>query len=127
MTGTRNTLAAPNRRTGTAEPPPTWNPGRRPDARRVLIFTEPSHWDPDGLSTADEYSERFVRGNLTQAITALERQPRPAVRLSIYHMEVSKTTLCDARERDMGRLEVRGATVRLSMPGAIVTVRPEHG
>ena len=46
------------------------------DTKRVLIFAESSHWDPDWLYTANEYFERFVHRNLNQAIEALQREPR---------------------------------------------------
>ncbi len=46
------------------------------DARRVLIFTESSHWDPDWLFTSEEYFERLVRRNLDLAIEELQREPR---------------------------------------------------
>jgi hypothetical protein len=47
-----------------------------PDAERVLIFAESSHWDPNWLYTSEEYYQRFVEGNLDQAIGALLREAR---------------------------------------------------
>lgn len=52
------------------------------DAKRVLIFSESSHWDPDWLFTAEEYFDRFVQHNLDQALEALLREPR-----RVYSME----------------------------------------
>ena len=46
------------------------------DARRVLVFTESSHWDPDWLFTSEEYFERMVRRNLDIAIRELQKEPR---------------------------------------------------
>jgi hypothetical protein len=46
------------------------------DARRVLIFGESSHWDPDWLYTSDEYYDRLVRMNLDLAIAGLLNEPR---------------------------------------------------
>jgi hypothetical protein len=47
---------------------------------------------------------------LPVAVTARDRQFKAAF-------------LCDARERDLGLLEVQGQTARLTMPGTIATVR----
>ena len=46
------------------------------NAKRVLIFSESSHWDPNWLLTSEDYFERFVRHNLDQAVDALQREPR---------------------------------------------------
>ena len=46
------------------------------DAKRVVIFPESSHWDPNWLYTAEYYYERFVKRNLALAIAALLDQPR---------------------------------------------------
>ncbi len=45
-------------------------------AKRVLIFAESSHWDPNWLYTSEEYYHRFVSRNLDQAIAELQREPR---------------------------------------------------
>jgi hypothetical protein len=50
--------------------------GIPPDARRVLIFAETSHWDPNWLYTAQEYYDRFVQKQLDEAISELLREPR---------------------------------------------------
>jgi hypothetical protein len=50
--------------------------GIPPEAERVLIFAESSHWDPDWLCTSDEYFDRFVRKCLDMAIAGLLREPR---------------------------------------------------
>jgi len=46
------------------------------DARRILIFPESSHWDPNWLMTSDEYFRKLVCPNLDAAIAALLREPR---------------------------------------------------
>lgn len=46
------------------------------DAKRVLIFAESSHWDPNWLYTSKEYFDRFVRHNLDQAIEELQQEPK---------------------------------------------------
>ena len=50
--------------------------GIPPDAERVIMFAESSHWDPDWLYTSEVYYERFVQRNLDQALEALQREPR---------------------------------------------------
>jgi hypothetical protein len=49
--------------------------------------------------------------------------PGPAVALTLPGRDVGAAFLCDARERDLETLEVRGGAVHLTMPGAIATVR----
>jgi len=46
------------------------------DARRVLIVTESSHWDPNWLWTSEEYFDRRVRHTLDAALDALDAEPR---------------------------------------------------
>lgn len=46
------------------------------DAKKVLIFAESSHWDPNWLYTSQEYFDRFVQKQLDQAILGLDREPR---------------------------------------------------
>jgi len=50
--------------------------GIPPDAERVLIFAESSHWDPDWLYTSEQYYTHFVQGNLDQALDELRREAR---------------------------------------------------
>jgi hypothetical protein len=49
--------------------------------------------------------------------------PGPSVSLMLPGREVGSAFLCDARERDLESLELRGGTAHLTMPGAIATVR----
>jgi hypothetical protein len=46
------------------------------DVRKVLIFAESSHWDPNWLYTSEEYFDRFVQKQLDQAILGLDKEPR---------------------------------------------------
>jgi hypothetical protein len=46
------------------------------EAKKVLIFAESSHWDPNWLYTSEEYYRRFVEKNLDKAIKELEHEPR---------------------------------------------------
>lgn len=50
--------------------------GIPPEAERVLIFAESSHWDPDWLHTSEVYYRRFVEQILDRALEELEREPR---------------------------------------------------
>jgi hypothetical protein len=46
------------------------------EARRVLVFAETSHWDPNWLYTSQEYYDRFVQKQLDEAVFELLREPR---------------------------------------------------
>lgn len=46
------------------------------DAKKVLIFGETSHWDPNWLFTSQEYYDRFVQKQLDLAISGLVHEPR---------------------------------------------------
>ena len=50
--------------------------GIPPEAERVLIFAESSHWDPNWLLTSEQYYERRIRHILHAAIEALKKEPR---------------------------------------------------
>jgi len=43
--------------------------------------------------------------------------------ISLNHFTISKAFLCDARERDLGPLEVRDGAVRVAIPGTSTTIR----
>jgi hypothetical protein len=49
--------------------------------------------------------------------------PESDVQLTAHHFTIESAFLCDARERDLGPLEVRDGTVLLTMPGTIATLR----
>lgn len=46
------------------------------DARRVLVFSESSHWDPDWMLTSDQYFRFGVRRTLDRVLDELDREPR---------------------------------------------------
>ena len=45
------------------------------DAKRVIVFAESSHWDPNWILTSGEYFRRFVCRNLDRAIDELLHDP----------------------------------------------------
>ncbi len=45
-------------------------------AKRVIIFAESSHWDPNWRLTSQEYFRRLAGPNLDQAVSELLREPR---------------------------------------------------
>jgi len=49
--------------------------------------------------------------------------PESDVLVTAHHFPVVKAFLCDARERDLGSLEVQDGTVQLAIPGTIATIR----
>jgi hypothetical protein len=46
------------------------------DARRVLLFTESSHWDTNWLQTSDEYFDSRIEPIFFHVLAALEKDPR---------------------------------------------------
>jgi Glycosyl hydrolases family 38 N-terminal domain/Alpha mannosidase middle domain len=46
------------------------------DAKRVLVFSESSHWDTNWLKTSDEYFDERLRPIFSAVLTALEQDPR---------------------------------------------------
>ncbi|MGB7117660.1 MAG: hypothetical protein WBD56_16090 [Anaerolineales bacterium] len=49
--------------------------------------------------------------------------PESDVMVTAHHFPVVKAFLWDARERDLGSLDVRNGTVQLVMPGTIAAIR----
>jgi hypothetical protein len=49
--------------------------------------------------------------------------PAQAVALTGAHREIKEAYLCDARERDIQPLEVRGGTVHVPLQGALTSIR----
>jgi hypothetical protein len=45
------------------------------DAKRVLLFSESSHWDTNWLKTSDEYFDERLRPIFSAVLSALERDP----------------------------------------------------
>ena len=50
--------------------------GIPPDASRVLVFGETSHWDPNWLHTTEEYYQLCIPRILERVFLALEQEPR---------------------------------------------------
>ncbi|MBW1902668.1 MAG: hypothetical protein JRJ20_13705 [Deltaproteobacteria bacterium] len=50
--------------------------GIPPEAKRVLIFGESSHWDPNWLLTSEQYYQQRIECILSSAIKALINDPR---------------------------------------------------
>ncbi len=46
------------------------------EARRVLVFSESSHWDTNWLQTSEEYFERRIEPIFASILAALEADPR---------------------------------------------------
>lgn len=46
------------------------------DAKRVIVFAESSHWDPNWLWTSTDYFDKLVKPNLDKAVAELLAQPR---------------------------------------------------
>jgi hypothetical protein len=46
------------------------------DARRILLFSESSHWDTNWLKTSDEYFDARLRPIFSAILPALEADPR---------------------------------------------------
>ena len=49
--------------------------------------------------------------------------PKSDVIIAAHHFTINKAFLCDARERDLGPLEVRNGVARVAMPGTSATIR----
>ena len=49
--------------------------------------------------------------------------PESDVIITANHFTISKAFLCDAREHDLGPLEVRDGVIRVAMPGTAATIR----
>jgi len=86
------------------------------DAKRVLIFSESSHWDPNWLYTSEEYYERFVRSNLDLAIEELLQEPRRVYSIECMFFLRMYWDQCPA-QRDKIRTLVNEGRLRLTSSG----------
>jgi len=86
------------------------------DAKRVLIFSESSHWDPNWLYTSEEYYERFVRSNLDLAIEELLQEPRRVYSIECMFFLRMYWDRCPA-QRDKIRTLVNEGRLRLTSSG----------
>ena len=50
--------------------------GIPPEAAKIIVFAESSHWDPNWLKTSTQYYDDFIQTNLDQALAWLEKEPR---------------------------------------------------
>lgn len=59
------------------------------DAKRVLVFTESSHWDTNWLSTSEEYFHRRVEPIIVKVIDALQKEPSRVYSIeSVFFLEL---------------------------------------
>lgn len=59
------------------------------DAKRVLVFGETSHWDPNWLHTTEEYYDNRIKFILDAVISELGKDPRRVFSLeSIYFLKI---------------------------------------
>lgn len=86
------------------------------DAKRVLIFSESSHWDPNWLLTSEEYFERFVRHNLDWAIKELQQESRRVYSIECMFFLRLYWDRCPA-QRDNIRELVNEGRLRLTSSG----------
>jgi hypothetical protein len=86
------------------------------EAKRVLIFSESSHWDPNWMFTSDEYFDRFVRSNLDQAIEELLQEPRRIYSIECVFFLRLYWDRCPA-QREKVRALVNEGRLRLTSSG----------
>jgi hypothetical protein len=92
--------------------------GIPPGARRVLVFGESSHWDPNWLFTSDEYYGLRIRRLLDRVLDELEGEPRRVFGVEcIFFLDLywrrqpeQRQRLLDAIERGQLRLLGSGLT-----------------
>ncbi|MCK5736376.1 MAG: hypothetical protein KAH21_07855, partial [Spirochaetaceae bacterium] len=87
------------------------------DARKILVFTESSHWDPNWLKTSEEYFSRFVQSNLDEALMELEKEPRRVYSIEcVFFLRMYWERNPDKQERvrkliNTGQLRLTGSGV----------------
>jgi len=97
-------------------PEQTTTRARLDDLMAWLVEIEPSDVVVAAIKPATRGDGIIVR------LLAPGRRGKPVVLRCLRHA-VTEAWLCDARERDLERLEMRCEGVHLSMPGSIATVR----
>jgi len=91
--------------------------GIPPDAARVLLFAESSHWDPNWLRTSQEYFQQLVSPNLEKSVIELRRDPRRVYSIEcMFFLRLfweSRTDLQDELRDwlNRGRLRLTGSGV----------------
>ncbi len=89
--------------------------GVPPEAERVLILAESSHWDPNWLHTSEVYYDRFVERIIDKAIDYLEREPRRVWSLeSVFFLRMYWEDRPEQQERIRALIDQR--RLRLSSP-----------
>jgi len=113
-----------------------WRENGIPQVARTI---SDNPWDTTGRAELNALAASVVSTDqpevVVMAVKPASRGEGLIVRLSTlsyFQLPVAVTVrarrlkaafLCDARERDLGPLEVQGQTARLTMPGSIATVR----
>jgi hypothetical protein len=88
------------------------------DAKRVLIFGETSHWDPNWLHTTEEYYQLCIPRILDRVLDALEAQPRRVFAIeSVFFLKLYWQKNPHQRERLRSLLNQR----RLRLTGTGIT------
>src|SRR5512136_3084135 len=78
------------------------------DARRVLVFGETSHWDPNWLHTTEEYYRLCIPRILDRVLDALEAEPRRVFAIeSLFFLKLYWQENPHQRERLRGLLNQR--------------------
>ncbi len=94
------------------------------DARRVLFFTESSHWDTSWLSTSEEYFEGRCAPILEAVLRALERDPRRVYCVeSVFFLKLFWERRPAARERLrelVARRQLRLLSASLTTPDTLL-------
>ncbi len=97
-----------------------------PDAERVLLFAESSHWDPDWMFTSEEYYRLRIRRVLDGMVRWLEREPRRVYSIECMYFLKMYWDRNPARQ-DAIRRWVNEGRIRLSGSGINTpdTILPE--
>jgi hypothetical protein len=106
---------------------------------QVALSVQDSPWDTTGYAHLRGLAASAVTTDRAEVIvTAVKPASRgeglivrlsaltgfgSPVEVTLRDRQLKAAFLCDARERDLQPLEIRGQTVRLRMPGTIATVR----
>ncbi len=86
------------------------------EVEKVIVFGESSHWDPNWLYTSEEYYRRYVRGNLHQAISELQLEPRRIYSLdSVFFLQMYWER--EPQQREEVRRLVNEGRLRLTSTG----------
>ena len=105
--------AAAKRAKGSPAVTPRERLGIPRDARRVLLFTESSHWDTNWLQTSEEYFSSRIEPIFFAVIGALEKDPdRVYCVESVFFLRLFWERHPEARDRLRALLRPRAAGAR---------------